>query len=127
MRGVIYETIKEAADAHGVTINAVYAALHRGNLEGLGLGKTKPMPVTLAGITFRSMNAASVALGFSRARLREVLLEGGPKARERVATAAQNYAATLAIAPNVNETPKRQHETDDRLTQDLAAVGATHE
>ncbi|CAB4121846.1 hypothetical protein UFOVP16_14 [uncultured Caudovirales phage] len=98
---MIYETVKEAADANGVTINGVYCALHRGNLDGLGLGKTKPTPVTLAGVTFRSMNAASVALGFSRARLREMLLHGGAKARERVHATARDYAATLGNNPQI--------------------------
>lgn len=97
VRGVTYGSVKEAADALGVTINAVYSSLNRGTMDTLGLGDTKPKPVTLAGVTFRSMNSASLALGFSRARLREVLLYGGPKARDRVNFAAKRYAAKLEM------------------------------
>ena len=96
VRGVTYETVKEAADALGLTINGVYSGLDRGAAEKLGIGKTKPIAITLEGITFRSMTAASIALGFPPKTLRE-LLRGGPKAQERVRFAAQRYKAHMEM------------------------------
>lgn len=97
VRGVTYDSVKEAAKALNVTIDGVYGALDRGALEMLGLGKTKPHPVTLEGIEFRSMTSASHALGFNRSYLREVMRRGGPKARERVAYAAMRYKAMIEM------------------------------
>lgn len=97
VRGITYETVKEAADALGLTIHGVYSGLERGATEMLGLGHTKAKPVTLEGVAFRSMTAASIALGYPPRYLREVLLHGGPKARARVAIAAQNYAANIEL------------------------------
>jgi hypothetical protein len=97
VRGVTYNSVKEASKALGVTIDGVYSALERGGLESLGLGQTKPKPVTLQGISFRSMTAASIALGLGRSYLREVILYGGPKARERVEFAAMRYAAMVEM------------------------------
>lgn len=95
IRGVEYNSVKEAATAVGVSYHSVYTALDRGRLEVLGLGKTQPKPVTLEGIEFRSMTSASTALGFNRSYLREVMRRGGPKAQERVAVAARRYAEGL--------------------------------
>lgn len=93
VRGVTYNSVKEAADALDVNLHSVYSALNRGALEGLGLGKTKPKPFTIEGITFRSMTQASIALGFSRSYLQATLSKGGTKAKERVAFAIIRYKA----------------------------------
>lgn len=93
VRGVTYESVKEAASALNVSYHSVYTALDRGALEMLGLGKTQPKQVTFEGITFRSMTLASVALGFNRSYLRWALSKGGDKARERVAFAMSRYKA----------------------------------
>jgi len=106
VRGVTYNSVKEAAAALNVTIDGVYGALDRGALELLGLGKTKPHPVTLEGIQFRSMTAASIALGFNRSYLREVMRSGGPLARERVAFAALRFKAKLEMEKARGESGK---------------------
>jgi len=93
VRGVLYNSVREAADALNVSYHSVYSALDRGGLEMLGLGKTKPKPFTIEGITFRSMTQASIALGFSRSYLQATLRKGGTKAKERVAFAIIRYKA----------------------------------
>lgn len=97
VRGVTYGSVREAAEALGMSIQGIYSGLDRGSPDMLGLGKTKAKPITLEGITFRSMSAASVALGFPPRYLREVLLRGGPKSRARAALAAKRYAAKLEM------------------------------
>ncbi|CAB4121228.1 hypothetical protein UFOVP6_47 [uncultured Caudovirales phage] len=92
VRGVTYGSVREAAEALGMSIHGIYSGLDRGSPDMLGLGKTKAKPITLEGITFRSMTAASIALGFPPRTLRE-LLRGGPKAQARAAFAAKRYAA----------------------------------
>lgn len=97
VRGVTYESVKEAAAALNVSYHSVYTALDRGALEMLGLGKTKAKPVTLEGITFRSMTAASLALGLNRTYLQWAFKSGGAASRERVAFAAIRYKARLEM------------------------------
>jgi hypothetical protein len=97
VRGVTYETVKECAAALNVSIHGVYGALERGALDSLGLGKTKPRQITLDGLTFRSISAASVALGFNRRYLREVLRRGSENAHERVRFAVLRYKARLEM------------------------------
>ncbi|CAB4126176.1 hypothetical protein UFOVP68_38 [uncultured Caudovirales phage] len=97
VRGVTYGSVREAAEALGMSIHGIYSGLDRGSPDMLGLGKTKAKPVTLEGITFRSMTAASIALGFPPRYLREALLRGSTNARERVAFAAKRYAAKLEM------------------------------
>lgn len=93
VRGVTYDSVKEAAAELGVTIDGVYGALNRGGLETLGLGKTQPKTFTVGGITFRSMTQASLSLGFNRSYLRWALNSGGTKAKDRVAFAILRYKA----------------------------------
>ena len=97
VRGVTYNSVKEAADALDVSLHSVYSALNRGALEGLGLGNTKPKPLDIGGITFRSMTQASLALGFSRSYLQWTLKSGGTKAKERVAFAIIRYKARVEM------------------------------
>ena len=93
VRGVLYNSVKEAAEALNVSFHSVYSALDRGGLEMLGLGKTQPKPFDIGGITFRSMTQASLELGFSRSYLQWTLKKGGTKAKERVAFAIIRYKA----------------------------------
>ena len=93
IRGVLYNSVKEAADALNVSFHSVYSALDRGGIDKLGLGKTRPKPITIEGVTFRSMTQASIALGFSRSYLQWTIKNGGTKAKDRVAFAILRYKA----------------------------------
>jgi hypothetical protein len=71
IRGVTYESVKEAAAALGVTIAGVYTALDRGRIDKLGLGKTRPKKTVIGGIAFRSASDAARALGFGRSYFKD--------------------------------------------------------
>ena len=99
VRGITYESVKDASIALGVTTDGIYSALCRGNVDALGLGRTKPKSVTINNMTFKSVNAASVALGFSRARFREMLLSGKHIHRERIDQAFARYVDSFKGDP----------------------------
>jgi hypothetical protein len=83
--------VKVAAEALGVTINAIYSALNRGNIDTVGLGKSQPQSVELDGLSFPSIRAASLALGFSRTYLGKVLHRETIFTRKKVADAVAAY------------------------------------
>lgn len=73
IRGVDYPSLIAAAEALGVTNAAVYNALERGTIDGVGLGK-KYRPVLMNGRIWPSVNAAAAGIGvfpqvISRARV----------------------------------------------------------
>jgi len=88
IRGVTYPSVRAAAKAHNVTMDAIYSALNRGNMDAVGTGKNPKKPITLHGLTFPSISAASVTLGFNRTYLGKVLSHGTDFTRKRVADAA---------------------------------------
>ena len=102
VRGVIYPSTRAAARALGVSIDAVYSALARGSMDKLGLGTTQRKPVEIGGIPFRSMCAASRALGFSQSYLRTMLNSESPRIKERMRLAAEQYKLNL----NKGDLPK---------------------
>ena len=71
VRGVTYESVKEAAKALGVTVAGVYTALDRGRIDKLGLGKTIPKKMVIGNVTFKSASEAARALGFSRSYFKD--------------------------------------------------------
>lgn len=91
IRGVTYPSVKVAAEALGVTINAIYSALNRGNIDTVGLGKSRPKSVELDGLSFPSIRAASLALGFGRTYLGKVLHRGTSFTRKKVSDAVAAY------------------------------------
>lgn len=94
IRGTTYETVKEAAKAHNVTIWAIYYALNVGRLDQVGLGTRTPhqnrklprwtKPITIAGMSFNSMIEASEALGRRRNHVSSTLREGSERAKEQL-------------------------------------------
>lgn len=87
VRGVTYESVREAAAALGVTIAGVYTALDRGRIDKLGLGKTRPKKMVIGGITFRSASDAARALGFGRTYFKDANQGERAKARMNAAIA----------------------------------------
>lgn len=100
IRGVTYETVREAAAAHNVTRSYVYDAIERGreDIIGIGIGNREPNgkfvknQVTLYGVTFPSMKAASLALGFNKHYVRGALTTGSPVSNDRLKMAVFKYA-----------------------------------
>ena len=66
VRGVIYQSVRHAAESLGVSKDAVYSALARGSTDKLGLGNTQRKPTELFGSKFRSLGDAGRALGLRR-------------------------------------------------------------
>jgi len=105
IRGVTYETVREAAAAHNVTRSYVYDAIERGreDIIGIGIGNREPNgkftknKVTLYGVTFPSMKAASLALGFNKHYVRGALLTQSPVSNERLKIAVFKYANQMGV------------------------------
>lgn len=76
IRGVTYPSQKAAAEASGVSVQAVSSARQRGTLDRVGLGPLRAgcppvfqKPITVQGHTFPSRTAAAEALGIPRSYL----------------------------------------------------------
>ena len=106
VRGVTYNSVREAADALGVSFHSVYSALDRGGLEKLGLGTTRPKPITIGNTTFRSLTQASLALGLGRSYLEWSMRGGGQKAKDRVAFAIERYKAKEEVSEIIKQCGK---------------------
>ena len=91
IRGVTYPSVKAAAASIGVSADSIYSALDRGNMDTVGLGKTKKQPVTLDGFTFPSIRAAGRALGYKRSYLSKVLKDGGDASYRNLLAALTAY------------------------------------
>lgn len=90
IRGVRYETVAEAAKKLKVSKAAIYSGLHRNRADRIGLGTGqkrftnkggKPKPITIGGMSFPNLRAASVYLGYEKNTLSNTLRNGGPKSK----------------------------------------------
>jgi len=95
IRGVTYPSVKAAAKAEGVSKYSIYSALNRGVMDSVGLGHTQSQPIDLGGISFRSMGAASVALGFNRSFVRWVMTSKSKTAMDRLQKAVYKYKQNI--------------------------------
>jgi hypothetical protein len=113
IRGVTYETVREAAEAFGLGTSYIYDAIERGRQDMIGIGRGKlrhgqpdgqptdwvSNAITIHGLTFPSMTVASLALGFNKAYLRAALRRGSDYSKERIKFAALRYAARMEMEP----------------------------
>lgn len=102
VRGKIYDSVPDCAKALGVAPATVYCAISRRTADTLGQGqgnRTKrrggrpPKPIRIGSVEFRSMAEASVALGFGRRYVQQVLAKGKAEARANLLRAAMEYQA----------------------------------
>lgn len=116
VRGKTYPSAAAAARAHGVTVNTVYSALHRGRIDYLGLGKggpdhnrggRKPKSIKIGEVYFQSMSEASRALGHTSTYVWQVINRGGNQAKIKLIARAMKYAADRDKA----EQKRRQAES----------------
>lgn len=91
IRKVIYPSVKVASETLGVSKYSIYSALDRGVIDLVGLGHTQSQPIDLGGISFRSMSAASVALGFNRSFVRWAMTGKSKTAMDRLQKAVHRY------------------------------------
>lgn len=93
IRGQVFNTVKEAAKAHGVSTTTVYKALDNGREDwiGIGTGRTKyerncgvpKRPVRLFGREWVSVSAAARAIGCDRKTITNAL-DGSDAARRTI-------------------------------------------
>lgn len=76
IRGVHYESQKEAAEALGVHPCTIQKALNEGRLEAVGLFDNNRVPVTIRGVRYSSMTAAAKAFGINQSVVRRAANEG---------------------------------------------------
>lgn len=73
IRGVMYESMAEAARALGVSAHAIWDAAERGRLDRVGLGRRQ---VSVRGVEYESMSAAARGLGVNHATVRAAVARG---------------------------------------------------
>ena len=100
IRGVTYETVREAAEAHGMSKSYIYKMVLEGRQDSIGIGMgnwRKPRhrfdgnKIVLYGVEFPSMTAASLALGFKRHYVRGALRRPSKKSDTRIREAVAIY------------------------------------
>ena len=101
IRGVTYETVREAAQAHGMSKSYIYKMVLEGRQDSIGVGMgnwRKPRhrvfdknKIILHGVEFPSMTAASLALGFKRHYVRGALRRPSKKSETRIREAVAQY------------------------------------
>ena len=105
IRGTTYDTVQEAAEAHGVSVGHVYTAVAEGRQDKIGIGMgnwRKPRDrfdgnrIVLFGVEFKSMTAASLELGFKDHYIRGALMKKSPKGMVRIREA---IALKKGVAP----------------------------
>lgn len=89
----VYASAKTAARAKGVARGTIYAALARGKIDTVGLGRggrpdgyvnrggSERKQVKIGPVVFESRAAAAKALGYGRSGINKVLDKGGAKAK----------------------------------------------
>jgi hypothetical protein len=78
IRGVTYPSVSAAAEAIGVSADAIRKARRRGALDKVGLnprGREHGLPVTIDDVTYPSVPKAAKALGMSYWAVRDIALE----------------------------------------------------
>lgn len=100
IRGVTYETVREAAQAHGVSESYIYRLMTEGRQDiiGVGMGNwRKPRDrydknkIILHGVWFDSLKAASLLLGFNQHYIRGALRRPSKKSETRIREAVAQY------------------------------------
>lgn len=101
IRGVVYSSVREAAEAFGVTRGRIYNAVRVGKEDTIGLGiglrtdnnRFVGNRVTIFGVEFSSMKEASEELGFRPNYIRTALRRRSHRTMEKIRFAVHLYAA----------------------------------
>ena len=96
IKGVIYETVEDAAKAYNVKPNCIRRALNEGREDRLkpkpqGCKRGLPQPFTIEGVTFPNQKAANDALGFSFNYVTQAVNRNSAVSLAKVAEAARRY------------------------------------
>ena len=96
IKGVIYETVEDAAKAYNVKPKQIYRALNEGREDRLqpkrqGCKRGLPQPITIEGVTFPNQKAANDALGFSFNYVTQALNKNSAPALAKIVEAVREY------------------------------------
>ncbi len=96
IKGVLYETVEDAAKAYNVKPKQIYRALNEGREDRLqpkkqGCKRGQPQPITIEGVTFPNQKAANDALGFSFNYVTQAVNRNSAVQLAKVAAAARQY------------------------------------
>jgi len=96
IKGVIYETVEDAAKAYNVKPVCIRRALNEGREDRLqpkkqGCKRGQPQPITIEGVTFPNQKAANDALGFSFNYVTQAVNRNSAVQLAKVAAAARQY------------------------------------
>jgi len=114
IRGVLYNSQKEAAEALGVTQSAIYRALQNGTVEKCGIHNFNRKPVTIRGVKYESMTAAAKEFGINHSVVRKAADEGrletvglgrNASTKRKVWIDGREYASQAAAARELGVTP----------------------
>lgn len=97
IRGIIYDTVQEAADANNVSTAAVYTAIRIGDPDKIGsrgrrhlsdetralLASSSNKPITIAGVWFPSRKELGRVVNMTQKGLREAI-NGSQASRDRL-------------------------------------------
>lgn len=96
IKGVLYETVEDAAKAYNVKPRQILLALNEGREDQMRVKKPGskqgvPQPITIEGVTFPNQKAANDALGFSYNYITQAINRNRAVALAKIAAAAREY------------------------------------
>ena len=96
IKGVIYETVEDAAKAYNVKPKQIQRALNEGREDRLqpkrqGCKRGQPQPITIEGVTFPNQKAANNALGFGFNYVTQAVNRNSAIQLAKIAEAARRY------------------------------------
>ena len=119
IRGVDYETPQAAAEAHGLTVGAIYNARRRGLLGTVGLGRLgcveEPFEIEIRGVRHPSQHAAAKALGVPQSAVAKALAKGtldgvglgrNHNRKKRCWLGGREFESIAALAREIDLTPR---------------------
>lgn len=96
LRGVIYESVQDAAKAYNLTVRTIQRIVSEGRENTIrkkrdGCKRGRPQPFTIEGITFPNQTAANDALGFPYNYVTQAVNKNSAAMLGKVAAAALMY------------------------------------
>lgn len=102
VRGEVFPDVETCAKRFKVSKSTVYVHLSKGTADSIGIGAGRApgsrngagsKPVNLYGVPFRSMEHASLELGYHKAYVQSVLSRGSEGSKARLLRAVMEYKA----------------------------------
>lgn len=110
LKGIIYDSVSDAAKAYNVTEHTIRRALNEGREDKLqpkkaGCKQGRPEPFTIEGITFPNQKAANDAFGLPFNTVTQAVNRGSATSMARIIAAARAYKEKMGISQVPCTTP----------------------